>query len=215
MFDASWARSKSSRSSRSSASIIDCELGALLGRHRPQQRLHRGHPLRSAARRCRRASGPRERTGRAWPGSRATSGLAAADPLVEERVEVADHLAVRLEVLRRHARIASHRPCDEVVEDLLAEPLDQRVEPFAGSRLQEVVLLEAADPLADVGGQRVELVEPRPAASGASARRGPSGRGRRPVRAGASSSRRSTPARSSATISSSSRRTSPSTSPSW
>ena len=51
-------------------------------------------------------------------------------------------------------------PGHELVEDLALELLDQLVEPLARGRLHEVVVLQAADPLADVGRQRIELVEP-------------------------------------------------------
>ena len=113
----------------------------------------------------------------------------------------------------RIERIASDMPGHVLVEHLPAEPLDELVEPVARIRLEEVVVLEAADPLADVAGSAVELVEPlappRRAASRGGQASAPSASSR-----DASSSRRSTPARSSATISSSSRRMSPRTSPS-
>ena len=75
-------------------------------------------------------------------------------------VEVADHLAVRGEVLGRHRPDRVAHPADELVEDLLAEPLDELVEPLARVGLEEVVLAQVADPLADVARQGVELVEP-------------------------------------------------------
>ena len=130
-------------------------------------------------------------------------------------------------------RIASDIPCDELIEDLALEPLDQLIEAFARVRLEEVVVLQAADPLPDVRREAVELVEP----AGGDVAEHSGGRSRRLVGGGgrhwawrassavasatvrsvrdASSSRRSTPARSSATISSSSRRMSPRTSLSW
>ena len=42
--------------------------------------------------------------------------------------------------------IASDMPGHELVEDLALEPLDELVEPLARVRLEEVVLLQAADP---------------------------------------------------------------------
>ena len=80
--------------------------------------------------------------------------VAAADPLADQLVEVADHLPVRGEVLGRHRPDRLGHPGHELVEDLALEPLDQLVEALAGVRLQEVVVLQAADPLAEVGGQR-------------------------------------------------------------
>ena len=86
--------------------------------------------------------------------------VGAADPLADELVEVADHLAVGGEVLRAHRPDRLGHAGHELVEHLALEPLDELVEPLARVRLEEVVVLEAADPLADVGRQRVELVEP-------------------------------------------------------
>ncbi len=86
--------------------------------------------------------------------------VAAADPLADQLVEVADHLAVGGEVLRAHRPDRLGHPGDELVEDLALEPLDQLVEALARVRLEEVVVLQAADPLPDVGRQAVELVEP-------------------------------------------------------
>ena len=96
----------------------------------------------------------------------------------------------------RHRPDGVGHPGHELVEDLALEPLDELVEALAGVRLEEVVVLQAADPLADVGRQPVELVEPaggRVAEHLAKVRA--SGRRRR---LDAWSSRRSTPARSSA-----------------
>ncbi len=86
--------------------------------------------------------------------------VAAADPLADELVQVADHLAVGREVLGAHRLDGLGHPGHELVEDLALQPLDQLVELLAGVRLEEVVVLEAADPLADVRRQAVELVEP-------------------------------------------------------
>ena len=60
----------------------------------------------------------------------------------------------------RHRPDRLGHPRHELVEDLALEPLDQGIEALARVRLEEVVVLEAADPLADVGRQAVELVEP-------------------------------------------------------
>ena len=80
-------------------------------------------------------------------------------------------------------RIASDMPCTNWSSTCALEPLDELVEALAGVGLQEVVLLQAADPLADVGRQRVELVEPlggdvaqHPRAASGSAPRRPSPR---------------------------------------
>ena len=86
--------------------------------------------------------------------------VATADPLADELVEVADHLAVGGEVLRGHGLDGLGHPGHELIEDLALELLDELVERFAGARLHEVVVLQAADPLPEVRWQRVELVEP-------------------------------------------------------
>ena len=86
--------------------------------------------------------------------------LATVQALLEEAVQVADHLSVRLEVLGCGALDRLREALDEPIQRLLPEPFGQRVEPVAGGRLHEVVLLELADPAADVARQRVELVDP-------------------------------------------------------
>ncbi len=86
--------------------------------------------------------------------------LAAVEPVLEQAVEVADHLAVGVELLGRRALDRLGQAVDEAVERLLAELLGQRVEPVARGRLHEVVLLEPADPAADIARQVVELVDP-------------------------------------------------------
>ena len=118
--------------------------------------------------------------------------VAATDPLADQLVEVAHHLAVGGEVLRAHRPDRLGHPLDELIEDLALEPLDELIEALARVRLEEVVVLQAADPLPDVRGEAVELVEPF-----GRRRRGASTAGRRASRRrrvrDASSSRRSTP----------------------
>ena len=158
-FEASSARSSRSRSSRRSASIIDSSSARCSG-------LIERMSDCIAAIRCGQlvddvveALGAREEP--AVLGEEvAHVRVAAADPLADELVEVADHLAVRGEVLRGHGPDGVAHPADELVEDLLAEPLDELVEAGARVGLEEVVLAQVADPLADVARQRVELIEP-------------------------------------------------------
>ncbi len=135
------------------------ELGPLLGRHGLEERLERGHPLGELLDDVVQALGAGE--------ERAVLGhelrdvrIPAGDPFLEELVEVADHLPVRGEVLRRGVPDRVRHPADELVEDLLAKLLHEGLEPLAGARLHEVVLLEAPDPPTDVRWQLVELVEP-------------------------------------------------------
>ena len=89
-----------------------------------------------------------------WLGSRPSRRSSRSD------VEVADHVLVRPEVLGGRALDRLRQALDESVERLAAQPVGQRLEPLARRRLHEVVLLEAADPAADVAGQGFELVEP-------------------------------------------------------
>ena len=198
------------------------ELGPLLRAHRAQERLHRGHPLRELVDDVVERPGAREEPavlGEELRGVR----VAAADPLADELVEVADHLAVGREVLRRHRPDGVGHAGHELVEDLPAEPLDELVEALAGVGLEEVVVLQAADPFADVGRQRVELVEPprgdvaehRPEAASSPVTAPSRGVRLRRRPALGRSVGAPTPARSSPTISSSSRRMSPRTSSSW
>ena len=129
--------------------------------------------------------------------------------------------SLRSRTISRFAARSSgrHRPDrvahagDELVEHLLAEPLDELVEPLARLGLEEVVLAQVADPLADVARQRVELVEPL-GGDVAQHRRRSVGVGRLASAAGLARAAAPRRRRSSATISSSSRRMSPRTSPS-
>ena len=89
-----------------------------------------------------------------------TSGSRAADPFADQLVEVADHVAVGGEVLRRHRPDGIAHPRYELVEDLLAQPLDELVEALPGVGLEEVVLAQIADALAEIGRERVEPIEP-------------------------------------------------------
>ena len=81
------------------------------------------------------------------------------DPLADEVVEVADHLAIRAEVLGRHRPDGVAHPLRELVEDLLAQTFDELVVALACVLLEEVVLAQVADPLAEVGREGIEAVE--------------------------------------------------------
>ena len=119
--------------------------------------------------------------------------VAAADPLADELVEVADHLTIRRQVLGRHRADGVAHALHELVEDLLAEPLDELVEPLARVGIQEVVLAQVTDPRRrGPSGRASSWIEPARAARSRDLRRC-----RRPARPRAErSSRRSTPARS-------------------
>ena len=108
--EASWARSQRSRSSRRSASIIDWSSARCSGL------IERISDCIAAIRwaSCSMMSSrSRAREEAAVPGQelRWRPGSPPSEALAEQLVEVADHLAVRREVLGRHARIASDMPC--------------------------------------------------------------------------------------------------------
>ena len=67
-------------------------------------------------------------------------GLEAADPLAQELVEVADHLAVRRQILGRHRPDPLRHATDELVQDLALERRDELVEPRPRVGLEEVVV---------------------------------------------------------------------------
>ena len=204
------------------------ELGPLLRGQRAQQRLHRGHPVRQLVDDVVERLRAREELavlGEELVDVRAAR-LVARQPLREELVEVADHLALRREVLGLHALHRVGQALAQPVEHRAPEAVDQGLEALARVLVDEVVVLEPADPRADVGRERVEACRAASRRSRAASARGRgrapgSGRRRREPRrrrppsaaawlaaSASASSRRWTPARSSSTISSSSLRTS-------
>ena len=78
----------------------------------------------------------------------------------DELVEVAHHLAVGGEVLGAHRPDGVRHAGHVLVEHLAPEPADEVVVALARLGFEEVVVAQAAEPLADVGGQAVELVQP-------------------------------------------------------
>ena len=135
------------------------ELGPLLRRHRPQEGLHRGHARGELVDDVVEALGAGEEAA-VLRQELADVRVAAADPLPDELVEVADHLAVRGEVLRAHGADRVRHARDVLVEHLATELADEVVVALAGLGLEEVVVAETAQPLPDVRGETVELVEP-------------------------------------------------------
>jgi hypothetical protein len=134
------------------------EFGSLLGGHRPQQRLHGGHPLRELGDDVVEVARPREKP--AVPGEEfGRIRIAAGELLLQQLVEVADHLAVRREILGRDALDGLGQARDILVEHLLPQPLHELLESLTCRRFHEVVFLELANAAADVTGQRVELIE--------------------------------------------------------
>ena len=138
------------------------ELRPLLWRHRPEERLHGSHPLGELG------DDVVERPG-AWEEAAVLreevvdlvlARLATFEALLEQAVEIADHLAVRIEILGRRALDRLRQAVHEPIERLLAQAFGQLVEPVPCPRLHEVVFLELPDPVPDVAGQSVELVDP-------------------------------------------------------
>ena len=134
------------------------ELGPLGRAHRPQERLHGRHPLGElvddVVERLR-AGEERPVLGQELRRIR----IATADPLPDQLVEVTDHRPVGGQVLGAHRPDGVGHARHELVEDLLLESLDELVEALSRGRLEEVVVLQATDPVAHVGGQAVELVQ--------------------------------------------------------
>ena len=86
--------------------------------------------------------------------------LGAGQLLLEELIEVADHGPVRRQVLRAHAPDGIGHARRIAVEDRASQPFDQGLKALPGRGLQEVVVLQRTDPVAEVVGQRIEPVEP-------------------------------------------------------
>ncbi len=189
------------------------ELRALLGRERSEERLHRRHALGQLLDHV--VERRRAREEGAVLGQEvvdlAPGRLVAREALREQPVEVLDHRSLGREVLGLHALDGIRQPLAHAVEHRAPEPVDQGLEALASRWVHEVVVLEAADPGADVGRQRVQRVEPlRRDAAQHPLEVGVGRAAPRPSAAASASvsSRCWTPARSASTISSSSRRTS-------
>src|SRR6266511_4095484 len=80
-------------------------------------------------------------------------GIAPCHAFLEQSVQVADHLPIGGKLLGRGALDRIRQAREELVEHLAPEALEERIEALAGRGLNEVVLLEAADPPPDVGGR--------------------------------------------------------------
>ena len=135
------------------------ELRPLFRTHRAHERLQRGHPMGQLVDDVVESV----RAGEEPPMLRqklACIRVAAADPFAYQFVEVADHLTVGGEVFGAHRTDRVGHPGHELVQDLPLQALHDVIEPFAGVRLEEVVLLQTADALPDVGWQTVELIQP-------------------------------------------------------
>ena len=134
------------------------QLRTLLGGHRAKQRLHRSHPLGQLLDDVVEIPRPREESAVLLE-ELARIRVATREAFLEEAVQVTDHVAVRRQVLGRDALDRVREAAHELVEDLPLELGDEPVEAVARLRLEEVVLLQSADPAAQLGWQRVELVE--------------------------------------------------------
>ena len=135
------------------------ELRPLFGRHRAQERLHRGHPLGQLVDDVVEALGAREEPP-VYGQELSDVGVAATDALPDQLVQVADHLAVRGKFLRRRGADGLAHPADELVQHLLAEPLDEVLEACSGLGFEEVVFTQVVDALAHVARKGVEPVQP-------------------------------------------------------
>ncbi len=116
------------------------ELLALLGAHRCQERLHRGHPLRQLADDVIESARPRKEVavfGEELGGVR----IAAVEPLLQQPVEIADHLPVGGKLFRAGFLDLPRQALEPVVQHLAAQPLRERFEPRARALVHEVVIL--------------------------------------------------------------------------
>ena len=143
-FEASWARSQRRRSSRSSASIIDWSSARCSGVIERSSDCIAA--IRSAS--CSMMSSRVRAPGKNRPcfaRNSSTSSWPARRPRAapEQRVEVADHLAVRGEVLRASCPGSPPTGRRRTGRAPGGEPLDQLLEPLARRRLEEVVVLRA------------------------------------------------------------------------
>ena len=119
------------------------ELGPLLGRHRAQERLHRGHPRGQLVDDVVEALGAREEL--AVLGQElADVGVAAPDALPDELVEVANHLPVGGEVLGAHRPDGVRHAGHVLVEHLASELADEVVVALSRLGFEEVVVAQAA-----------------------------------------------------------------------
>ena len=85
-------------------------------------------------------------------------GIGPFGMLLEELVEVADHVADPGQLFRRHALDALFQPLEVVLQDLLAKLVGQRIERIAGVRIHEFVVAEPIEPPSHAGGQGVQPV---------------------------------------------------------
>ena len=87
-------------------------------------------------------------------------GLGSGQLLLEQLVEIADHGSIRCQVLRAHLPDGIGHARRVAIKDRTPEALDHRLEPGACRLVEEVVLLEGANPVAEVVRQRVEAGQP-------------------------------------------------------
>ena len=161
-FAASCARSHLRRSSRSSASIVSWSSARCSGDSDRSSDCIAAIRSASCSTTSSRVAAPGKKSP-CWARKSSTSARLGSSPesrFDEQPVQVLDHRALGGQVLGLHALDRVGEPLAHPVEHAAAQPVDEGVEPLAGRGVHEVVVLEAADPGADVGRQRVEGVEP-------------------------------------------------------
>ena len=87
-------------------------------------------------------------------------GLAPGEALLEQPVQVPNHLPVCRQVFRGDALDGLGQAADVLVEDLPLELRNQLIEPITCLWLEEVVLLQSPYASSDLRRQGVELIEP-------------------------------------------------------
>ena len=132
------------------------ELAALPGREALHQRLHLGHLLAHLLEELIQALDAGEALSPLVL-ERLEVGLVALGAVAQHAVEVLDHLAHALHVLRAHVRQRVLHALHERLEHLLAQRLEQLLEHAPRLGIHELVILELADATGGIGRQLVQL----------------------------------------------------------
>ena len=135
------------------------QLCALFRGHRAQERLHGRHSLGQLLDDVVEILGAREES-TVFLEELARVGLAPGEALLEQPVQVPNHLPVCRQVFRGDALDGLGQAADVLVEDLPLELRNQLIEPITCLWLEEVVLLQSPYASSDLRRQGVELIEP-------------------------------------------------------
>ena len=132
------------------------ELRPLLGRHRVEHRLHRGHPPRHLLEQLVEILGVLGEEVAVLLHELFEARILAPFAPLQHLVEPGEHVLHALHVGRRHVLHGAAHLVDHLLHQLLAEPVHQLLEALAGLRRLEVVRLELAHLAGEVVGHQVE-----------------------------------------------------------